>query len=102
MPFRKIELELAQDFIEFLVTELGYPRDALLREYPIAADPGAHRARLDLIIVDPAISRFLALIEFRIHQTRTSQEEAFIRVKRYLELINEPIPAFLVMNSIES
>jgi len=101
-PYRTNELELAQDFIEFLVTELGYPRDALLRDYPIPTDSSRHRARLDLLIVDPAIAKFLAVVEFKIHQTRTSQEDAFIQVKRYLEAINQPIPAFLVMNSIES
>jgi len=102
MPYRKNESELAQDFVEFLVTELGFPRDALLRDYPIPTDSSNRHWLLDLLITDPTNSRFLAIIEFKIHKTRTSQEDAFIQLRRYLDALNQPIPAFLVMNSIES
>lgn len=102
MTFRTTDAGLRADFLSFLTEDLGYPRDAILLEHPLPAQQGRASSRADMLVTDPDTLATLALIEITTHKTPATQEDAYLQVRRNLESLAGPVPAFLVMNSVES
>src|SRR3712207_4394848 len=97
------EEQFIYQFIDFLVTQKGYPKGSILLEAPLAdRRDGFRRYIADLILLDTEYDNYLALIEFKV-KVRNAISESLLQVKSYLSILDKPnLPAYLVIPKSEN
>ncbi|MFJ2334455.1 hypothetical protein [Pseudomonas helleri] len=77
--------------------KLGYPQDSVLIESPIISKDGS-KLRPDLLIVDPARSERLAVIEIK-SSLKFDYVNVVEKLRKYVEAAGNNVPAYLVTPS---
>lgn len=98
------EVEFGRQFVDFLITEKGYPKRSLLLEAPLAdKNESSKRFIADLLILDTDFNNYLALVEFKGRRYKSPSKDFVNQVKTYLHVINQAnLPAYLVMSDYNS
>jgi hypothetical protein len=92
------EQELSKIFTDFLNKEKGFPKESFLSESPITQKIGA-KSRMfiaDLILLDTNDNNYLALVEFK-GSSRLALSNYVTKIKIFLNIIDKPIPAYVVI-----
>ena len=84
-------------FIKFITEEKGFKSENLIDEFTIVNEKGNGIYKADLMILNPTLEFYLGLVEFKSEINSTVKENTFIKVNKYLKLLNDKvIPAYLV------
>lgn len=92
------EQELSKIFITFLSEEKGFPKESFLSESPFTLKMGSTKKMYiaDLILLDTSDNNYLALVEFK-GSSRLGLSYYANKIKNFLNIINKPIPAYIVI-----
>lgn len=100
------EQEFGRNFVNFLISEKGYPKRSLLLEAPLADNKNSSRRYFaDLLILDTDFNNYLALVEFKGSRFNRQINDIINQVKTYLAVIDQAnLPAYLVLpkNGVET
>lgn len=92
---------LTEAFKSFLMSEKGYPNEALYFEAPIYVfeeQRKLSRATADLVLLDAEDNNYLALLEFKHEVNNSALSYIQNQIRRYLQAIGKPeLPAYLIV-----
>lgn len=96
------EKELEKRFVDFLLTERGFPKGSILTQASFEMPLGKIRRRyiVDLLLLDTDFNNYLGLVEFK--TSSYPPRDSLFQVKSYLNAISKPnLPAYLVTQNDE-